>query len=494
MAQFSRFNALDQILDIQGSSAQSGTRTLTDETSGFGASLSGQTGSAATIDSVTSGIATLSGLSGMTTNSVGNFLSVSGAGTGANNGTFLIVAYHSASSVDISNASAVSSDANNGSISWSERRAYSLNDDLDFERSDRQAIKGVNYDQPVPTYTRPTATGTSVPKNLYNLVSLDSKLLNTNRIFYSATVAATNTKITLSSTGNLKHASSTDLSGIPCFDAAPYVGNYTSCYVFITDSDQNDQIVTATGDLVFGVTQAGASTSPDSVEVKFYSVPIGGDPATGAAPYMWESGKPTSLNLTYGFGQQVDQLDVNALRTAQGLNIVSDGDLRQDINDTQSVLGSTDGDTFLTGLTNLTDFYVFSDLPDATPSVTEALNTINAQIGNRDYTSPLLTDGQTLTQSIQSIADAVASSSIMRTIERLAADVNANSSHALPGGVTYTVDVSGNGRNMFVFSRGLLRDPGSVVNGDDYAETDTTHVTFFSKLRAGDHVNYWVLA
>lgn len=496
MAQFSRFNALDQILDIQGSYSQSGTRTLTDETSGFGEALSGQTGAAATIG--TSGpIATITGLTGMTANSVGNFLTLSGAATSGNNGTFLIVAFNSATSVNISNASAAAPDANDGAISWTERRAYCLNDDLDFERSDRQAIKGVAYDQPIPTYTRPTATGTNVSKNLSNLVSLDSKLLNTNRIFYSATVAATDTKITLSSVGNLKHATSTDLSGIPCFDVAPYVGDYTSCMVFLTDTAQNDQMVVQAGihkgELIFGVTNEGASTSPDSVEIVFYSVPIGGDPTSASTAYTWESGQPTSINATYGFGERADVLDVNALRSTQGLNIVSDGDLRQDINDIQSVIGIGDGDTSLGGLTNTTNYYPFVNLPDGTPSVTEALNTLNFQIGNRDYTGPYLTDGQTITASLQALSNAVAAGNSVRYIERLGADLNANTAHTLPGAAAYTIDGAFNGRYLWVYTRGLLRDPGTVVNGDDYAETSTTSITFYAKQPKGTHINYIVL-
>jgi hypothetical protein len=496
MPQFSRKNALDQILDIQGSFSQSSTRLLTDETAGFGAPLAGQTGVAANITTFVSSVSTITGLTGMTANSVGHFLTVSGAASGANNGTFLIISFISATSVTISNASGVAPDANNGAITWTERRAYSLNDDLDFERTDRAAIKGVAYDQPIPTYVRPTATGTPVAKNLTNLVSLDSKLLNTNRIFHSASVAATNTKITLSSPGNLKHASTTDLSGVPCFDVAPYVGSFTSCYAFLTDTAQNDQMVVQAGlhagELIFGVTNNGASTSPNTVEVVFYSVPIGGDPVTGSTLYTWETGQPTTINVTYGFGERVDLLDVNALRTTQGLNMVSDGDLRQDINDIQDVIGMADGDTFLTGLTNTGNFYAFVNLPDGTPSVTEALNTLNAQIGDRNYTGPYLSDGQTVTASLQALSNAVSGANVVRYIERLAADVAANTSHLLPGGATYILDGGNNGMGLSVYTRGILRDPGTVVNGDDYAETDTTHVTFYSLTKAGDHINFYV--
>jgi len=75
----------------------------------------------------TPGRAIVSGLSGMVSptasplnrGSVGDHLTIIGANTGANNGTFRITRVISASSVEIDNASAVT-DANNGSIVWVE--------------------------------------------------------------------------------------------------------------------------------------------------------------------------------------------------------------------------------------------------------------------------------------------------------------------------------------------------------------------------------------
>jgi hypothetical protein len=82
--------------------------------------VAGQTGSAASL-TTTSGLdITVTGLTGMSASSVGRFLRVTGAASAANNGTWQIVAYISATSVRIRNASAVASDANNGSISWAE--------------------------------------------------------------------------------------------------------------------------------------------------------------------------------------------------------------------------------------------------------------------------------------------------------------------------------------------------------------------------------------
>ncbi len=84
-----------------------------------------QGGQAASIGAATNGRATITGVTGMVVptaisrGSVGDRLTITNATTSANNGTFVIVAVNSATSIVIENPSAVS-DANNGSISWTE--------------------------------------------------------------------------------------------------------------------------------------------------------------------------------------------------------------------------------------------------------------------------------------------------------------------------------------------------------------------------------------
>jgi hypothetical protein len=84
----------------------------------------GQTGGSGTTWSVTgNGVAALqiSGLSGMTAASVGRTLTLSGsANTAANDGSFTIASFVNATTVTITNASAVGPDANNGLIVWTE--------------------------------------------------------------------------------------------------------------------------------------------------------------------------------------------------------------------------------------------------------------------------------------------------------------------------------------------------------------------------------------
>ena len=108
-----------------GAVAESGTNiTWTEMQGGAAASVTASgTGGA------TPGRAIVSGLTGMvnkttwpsneTRGSVGDHLTIIGATTGANNGTFRIVRYISATSVEIDNASATT-DASNGSIIWVE--------------------------------------------------------------------------------------------------------------------------------------------------------------------------------------------------------------------------------------------------------------------------------------------------------------------------------------------------------------------------------------
>lgn len=240
----SQLNALDQQLDIAGSEVQDATRTLTDETSFLGAPTAGQTGAVASVSGFAAGVSTLSGLTGMTAASKGRFLTVSGADTAGNNGTFLILTFNSATSVDIANTAGASPDANDGSIVWAEREPYSLRDDLDFERTDRTAIKGVNYDAAIPTYDRPTAVGTQVPANLSNIASktTDARTLVGARLQLSQTASRGDAFITLASPGVFQHSDAVDRIGVPIFDGAD-AGDHEDTYVEIRDSATGDQLL-----------------------------------------------------------------------------------------------------------------------------------------------------------------------------------------------------------------------------------------------------------
>lgn len=491
-----RLNVLDQALDIAGSLSRSASSTLADENSALGAALAGQSGSSASINE-SGGTVTVTGLTGMTTASIGRFLQVL---NGDHPGVYLIASYVSATSVTIISSLHTGADSGNPTIQWAERNPYSLQDDLNFERTDRAAIKGVNYYAAIPTFERPSAVGTSVPANLTNIAgkTLDAKALVVNRKQAAQSVTAATTFQLITDTGNLKHADTTDRTGVPIYDGAG-AGDHIGTYVEIIDPATEAALeVLAGGDAgkrIYGRTRAGAtSTSPNSVEVEFRAVANGADLSTSVS-YTWESGQPTSVHMFYGYRVRMDQIGENDLRIVLASGIESDADLAQDIVDIRTTIDPSfaDGATSLNGLlTNLTDYFVFSDLPDATPSIVEAFNTINTQIGDRTYTGTILSSGQTVTASLEALSSAISGASVTRTIERLSADIPAGTAHTLPGSISYTQDGTNNGRNMWVFWRGLLRDPGPVSGYNDYAETSTTSITPYTKIKSGDHINYMI--
>ena len=87
----------------------------------------GQSGTAASVASkggsgvpgVTSGFAQINGLSGLLSSNVQQYLTLSRAGSGGNNGTFQIQSVISSTQCLIANPSAVAPDGHNGAINWS---------------------------------------------------------------------------------------------------------------------------------------------------------------------------------------------------------------------------------------------------------------------------------------------------------------------------------------------------------------------------------------
>ena len=496
-----RLNALDQALDIAGSLFQQSNLTLSDEVAGLGPPLAGQTGSSAVVATVNATDVTITGLTGMTAQDVGNFITFTG-GLSANQGTFLIDTYISATSVTIVNPNAV---VDAGPYGWTERYPYSLLDDMNYERTDRTIIKGVPYYSDVAPYFSPTATATPIATNLTTISghTTDAVAYNVNRAFFGLAVVTGDTKVTMTSAGQLKHAGSvaTDITGIPCFDInnpGPFTGDWTSCYVHIVDgySTGSELIVLSgphAGERVFGQTYQGASTSPNSVEIHFYSAPFNVNYATDATPYTWEAGQTDVINVLYGYNEVLDNLDTNAFRTVPALGILTDAQLAGDIQNIFNQLGTTDGYNNLNGfLTNTSTYFPFYNL-DATPTVIAALNVLNQQIGNTTFTGPYLTNNATVTANLQALSNAITTSGVLtRTVERVSSTITRNTAHTLPAGLTYTIDSTNNGQNMFVFSRGLLRDPGPASGNNDYAETSTTQITFYYEIKAGDHINYLI--
>jgi len=220
--------------------------------------------------------------------------------------------------------------------------------------------------------------------------------------------------------------------------------------------------------------------------------------ADASGAINWQvSRHPDTWDFYNGDRYRNDQLDEAWARTLLVGGLVSGSEVTGAIDDLREFVGAAAGDT-TPGLTNTGNYYTFSDLANpADTSLEEAVNVINQEIGSRDYSAGAianvsgLADGQDITASIEAIALAIGASSVTRTIERLAAAIPKNTAYTIP--VTYTLDGTGNGRNLWVFVRGVLQDPGTKAAGDNYAETSTTQLTFYKLVSSGDHINYFLL-
>lgn len=266
----------------------------------------------------------------------------------------------------------------------------------------------------------------------------------------------------------------TGLSGMTDQD----IGRWLSIWNLAADEAGHYQIATIVSATEVTVTRGSNFTADASGAVEWQ---------VSRHPGTWDFYTPDRYRM--------DEMSETAGRTTLIGGIVADAELALDIAQIREFIGAADGDTTPT-LTNTGADYIWSDLSNPSDtSVEEALNEINTQVGNRTYTGGTLTSGQTVTASLQALSNAISSSSITRVIERLSAAIPKNTAHTLPGSNTYTLDATNNGINMFVVWRKQWRDPGpNTVQSNDYAETSTTQITPYEQIKAGDSINYMILA
>jgi hypothetical protein len=650
-------NLIDQALDIAGSVIHDAAMPFDEEDSFLGSQISGQSGSSASVISgAGAGNKRIDGVSGMSDANLGNFLTITNSTD--NDGTFMIVAVVDADTVDVADASpGTIPDASNGSIDWQERNPYSLSDDVNYARSDRQAIKGVDFHAAIPTYERPNAVGTDVDANLANIagVTLDAHATVRNVRYPDITLhpsiadgdgAALVADETFTTTGfhftaddvdslititdgtstgaagtyriktvtdgqtleldgfaptgagtctwvregdvkgiltSRGFADAVDRTGIPIADSGAEDETYWDATlaevqelthggaVALTEDeaglpifsrqfgDELDPNATVTNEAVRFFIQlltgdndgtatdsalepiAGRSGSAASLvggdkqitglsgmiasdvdkyitiwnlandEAGHYKIvsvdsatavtverAAGNFTADASGAIEWQVSRHSGELTIYGGDRfRRDQLDETWARTILVGGSGGNSELVIDISDIRETIGINDGDTDLsTHLTNTGNFFPFSDLPDATPSVVEALNTLNEQIGDRNFTSAVLTDGADITTLLDELAAEIASTSgKTRYIDELSAALAPGATYTLPGGASFTPDGTGNGQTLWLFSRGILRHPGTNVAKHDYTEdagAPSTSVTLLRAFTGSDIIDVFV--
>src|SRR5690606_34196142 len=75
---------------------------------------------------------------------------------------------------------------------------------------------------------------------------------------------------------------------------------------------------------VFGRTRAGASVSPNSVEVEFRAVELGSDISL-SEPYTWENDQPSSIDIIIGYRIDLKNISEASLRKLLLFGIVYGG-------------------------------------------------------------------------------------------------------------------------------------------------------------------------
>jgi hypothetical protein len=303
-------NRLDPKLDIVGTQTHQQTLNVADEYLQYGSILNSG------INATTSNYS-ITGLSSITSNSVGNYIQIGGV----NQGIYRIISVVSSSQITVEETL-----LNDSSVSWSERTPYSIQDDINYERSDRANIKGTNYYSQVPIYTRPTNTTIQVPTNLSNIASktTDAKAFIFNRKFENQQIAVGQNYITISDPGNLKHADSIDLTGIPIVE-----DGYTLSIYYVDILDQNGNYIYVQDGYstrrVFGITSSDNSISPNSISIYFYySIP--GEAISTTHPYSWELTQTQNVDLYYPYRERLDLLDENAFRTITSNGVLNSVD------------------------------------------------------------------------------------------------------------------------------------------------------------------------
>jgi hypothetical protein len=503
MPPFVRLDGADQAIDILGSLLQTDSLNISDEPSGYGQ----PTGISSNCTITFSGSNGTVFFNGATSSNilVGQFVTITNSV--GNNGSYLITSINPGFSFNYAALSGVNDLS--GNAHFVIRNPYSLQDDINYIRTDRKLIKGTtNWYDSNPLIDN--ADGTTTISNLANLALVTTSVKNViiSELVLNQGIATSATHITIpfvSNNGDSWITTNTNKVGIPVFDAGLYQNDMESCFVIITNSLNGNEI-SNDSNLIFGITKKGSATG-NNVEVWFYSISPGSS-ITSATPYTWQSTDPTNIDLAYPHSFRLDQVPSNAFRRITTLGLMSDADIRSDITNLQLLVGlGNQTGIVAVNVNNSSNYYPFSNLNlvGSGSTIMQALNTLNDNVGNMTFTGSIL-DGPpgsyTVTSALQTIANNISAVSLTRVVERITTTIPANTIHYVPAGIgTYNLDPTNNGAGLLVYVRGTERYPGTLINKDDYIEIavpgSTTHgnaVQFFFQLFPGDHISYLKLS
>lgn len=442
--------------------------------------------------------------------------------TTADAGTYLIVAISGGAYqvIDSAGAAAVFTA---GATTATVYDMPNLESDLNYIRTKEKEILGLgNWFDANPTHPNQDATGTPVTISLEYLKNAHTKFQNRAVPVIAEAVAVANAAVDKAIADARPYTSATSNTGLPTANASgtPDSTNYKLTYVAILDGVTKEPVRKSDGTLVWGrlvdgATVASGTGAGTDVGVKFYT---GLNDGTATA-YTWNTadGLPTSVTMIYHYVDTIYDVGRDSMlgltNPAAYILGVGDAEQTQDIYDLQQFVGSADGDTTPT-LTNTTSYYALSAgnanglTNPADTNIEEVVNALNDVIGILDF-SPLaetiINNGSTDTISdmLNDLAEAVASSQGTKLSVKVTATVDAGTAYSLPALRSYKPNLVASpnaGKYMDVYYNGVLLQANATDQLNDYAETSggTEGVTAGSitftriKLKANDRLTFLV--
>lgn len=389
----------------------------------------------------------------------------------------------------------------------------SLEGDLNVIRTLVKQTKGTSYwYTDLGSYFDPTNTtsGSEELKEL-NVANLKNHTLDANTIIVSVTHdnSGSGHSVSPGDTGVLlpittRYATPNNRMGLPIFASTANNGSYWDeggsdnvCRIDIININTDAELEDGSGNTIYakfhdGEDFAGTGDGTD-VYARFYANDAVTTMVSGVSEIAFIY--PHRKRLT-------DMEEYEWLRTDFINSWEGDIELIEDITNLWSYTGASNDVTDPTWDNTAANYILASNPTD----LTTAINLLNTQIGDRNFTDDnYLTDGQTTTASLDALDIAVADIQDQidagmeeKYVESVASDITAGNAHTLPNSLTYTpTSTSGSeGANMDVYVDGQLLSADTGTNGAnadrDYGETSTTSITFRFDVLEGRNITYMI--
>lgn len=414
----------------------------------------------------------------------------------------------------------------------------SLEYDLNAIRAHLRQVKDPSSDwfATLPTYAYAydgsTASGTlkeivTASHGTGNLLDAKSVIMpvdddNTGSGF---TVSGTMTGFLFSTA--VQYADSADRRGLPIYaSTGTYYdegGSDNVVRIDLLDTSTGNEFQDGSGNVIYarfhdGADNGGAGDGTDAF-VRFY---------TSAGTYTWTGSDPTNISIVYPRRKIMSEMaEWEWFRTDFVSGFEGDVEIIEDIENLWSYTGASDGVTDPTWTNTAADY----PLQTNPTTLAGAIDIINTETGNRDYTNTAnhlldvdgetisasleklnvgigsrnytednyVSDGQTITasidaldQALQDISDATASGIGEKYVVTTASAITAETNWDLPTG-TYTGYASDTqpGKHMDVYVNGqLLAADYSTLGNNDYEEVDSDTIKFHFTVKANANITY----